>query len=65
MKDGILLSTYSRSIFDNQKIQHVANELIASLRRRNERHLSPDDKSAEIISQLMLDLAQEIEDQFE
>lgn len=64
MKDGILLSTYSRSIFDNKKIQHVANELVATLRRHNERQLLHDNKSAETISQLMLDLAQEIEDQF-
>ena len=35
-QDGILLSTYSRSMFDNDKIQPVANELTQMLRRHKE-----------------------------
>jgi hypothetical protein len=51
MKDGILLSTCSRSIFDNKKIQHVFDKLVTTLRRHNKKQLLHDDKSGESISQ--------------
>ena len=51
--------TYSRSIFDYEKMKPTADELIEMLRR----HKEYGNESAERLSQLMLDLAKEMEDQ--
>ena len=62
-QDGILLSTYSRSIFDYEKLKPTADELIDMLRRHKERLLLNGNESSERLSQLMFDLAIEMEDQ--
>jgi hypothetical protein len=50
-------------MFDRDKMKPIANELVEILRRHKEKRPLHGDKLDEIISQLMVDLGQEIEDQ--
>lgn len=55
-----MIFSYFKSIFDNNKIKPVANELVERLRKQTKRSsLDEDSKPAERTFQLMLDLARD------